>query len=159
MESFFIFIIAVVINTIFKSIGDKKKIEEARRKRVEELKKGERHTSGGRSKLDNFEDRIKRWNDELKKYQAEDRPNEFEDKNLQAIKDVELVNDEAHMPKFISYVEMIEKEEQKEQKEQDKDLVDTKKRQSKLDKELLNAVIWSEILAEPKSIQRMKKGI
>lgn len=63
MDSILFLVVVMALNLIFKSANDKKKMEAARRKRIEELKKNPQDNSP--------ESRMKRWDQESEKVQKE----------------------------------------------------------------------------------------
>lgn len=141
MESIIFFVIAMAINLVVKSASDKKKIEEARRKRAEQLK--------GTPAASKVNKQMRKWNSE-----AEKRQERVEQYNLDLYEEDKKEDPEKTF-ESISYVERLEYE-KSEIKESDMDINDTDGMDRK---KLINAIIWSEILKEPKSIQNIKRGM
>lgn len=139
MESIIFFVIVMAINLVFKSVNDKKKIEEARRKRTGQLKNNPSTTREQESinkESENYNSRSYNYtiqDDESKK--STNKENQIEREN----------------------VRRLEKEKQElkaKQLETQKQIKEGVKKER-----LINAIIWSEILGKPKSIQNLKKGM
>ncbi|MDR7870178.1 MAG: hypothetical protein RIN55_04915 [Tissierellaceae bacterium] len=156
MESLIVFVIIIALNVVTKSVQDKKKIERARMKRTEELKNNpppkpkvtERVNRAERSGRNLAEERTRKMeNGQRPQYDykiTEDKSNE---KNI--TKDKNIAQESAVTDKYAD--NKILKEIQEETQKELRGGFDNKK--------LVNAIIWSEILAEPKSIQNIKKGM
>lgn len=149
MESLIVFVIIIGINVFSKSVQDKKKIEKAKMKRTEELKK----TSSPRPKMAERVDRAERSGRNLT-----EESNKARDKGQRPQYDYTTTEDRimekniAKKPTTSKSTENpILKEIQEEIKNDLRGGLDNKK--------LVNAIIWSEILAEPKSVQNIKKGM
>lgn len=142
MESIIFFVVAMAINLVFKSVGDKKKIEEARRKRAEQLKS---NPSG-----DQVNKQMKKWNKE-----AEKRLQRVEQYNHELYEEDKKKEEPEKPLESISYVKKLEYE-KSQIKGSDMD-INNKNKMGR--KELVNAIIWSEILSEPKSVQNIKRGM
>lgn len=132
------------INLIFKSANDKKKIEAARRKRAEQLRND--------PMADDVSQQMKKWNIE-----AEKRQKSIEKYNLDLYEDAKKEERAKESFEPISYVERLE---HKKSQIEESDVDISIRNKDKMDrKKLVNAVIWSEILGQPKSIQNLKKKI
>lgn len=152
MESLITFIIIIAINIISKSIKEKKKIEKARMKRIEELKRNPQPRMSQRiDKVDRTgrevkEIFVKRENKVDKKTQynftVEEKPIKSYQHNVSTKTD-----------NYIQFVEEENKALRELKEETHKELKSGFER-----KKLVNAIIWSEIIGEPKSIQNLKKG-
>lgn len=147
MDSILFLVIALAINLVIKSANDKKKIEEARRKRAEQLKNNPMGSS----------DRMEKWNKESERKTR----NIVQEFDLSPTKDIRQKSKQEVKPKVPvdspSYVKRMESE-RIQTKDLEIDIIkDNKKKIRK--KELLNAIIWSEILGEPKSVQNIKRGM
>lgn len=150
MESLIIFVIIIGINVFSKSINDKKKIEKAKMKRTEELK----NIPPPRAKMAERVDRVERSGRNLT-----EESNRIRDRGQRPQYDYTKIEDRT-MEKNIAKEptatskdtnNKILKEIQEEIRDELRGGFDKKK--------LVNAIIWSEILAEPKSIQNIKKGM
>ena len=142
MESIIFFVIIMGINLIFKSGNDKKKIEAARRKRAEQLRND--------PMADDVSQQMEKWNRE-----AEKRQKSIEKYNLDLYKDAKKEEKAKESFQSISYVERLE---DKKLQIDESDVDISIKNKDKMGRHtLVNAVIWSEILGEPKSIQNLNK--
>lgn len=142
MESIIFFVIAMGINLIFKSANDKKKIEAARRKRAEQLR--------GDPMADDVSQQMEKWNKE-----AENRQKRVEKYNVELYEDTKKEENPKKSFESISYVEILEHK-KSQIKESDVD-ISIKNKMGR--KKIINAIIWSEILGEPKSIQNIKRDM
>lgn len=156
MESLIVFVIIIAINVFSKSVQDKKKIEKARMKRTEEL----RNNPPPKPKVTERVNRAKRSGRNLieensKRREEGQRPQYDYKITDETLKGKTVTKEENATRKSIitdKYTDnRILKEIQEETKKELRGGFDEKK--------LVNAIIWSEILAEPKSIQNIKKGM
>lgn len=146
MDSILFLVIALAINLVIKSANDKKKIEEARRKRAEKLKK---------SPIQNkIKDVMSTLNQELEKRQR--TIFEYSQEQDKQRKEIEEVRPNTSTEN-ISYVKRKEAA-RKETEDLAIDPLENNKDKIRK-KELLNGIIWSEILSEPKGIQNIKRGM
>lgn len=168
MESIIFFVIAMAINLVFKSANDKKKIEAARRKRAEQLKNNPIDNRIDKTRSKPIIDRTYREKNVGEVLIAKDREQERENINKERLnynyrkyndtiqeEDKKSSNRESYMAsENLRRLEEEKKELRAKQLETQKEI---KKGFEK--KRLVNAIIWSEILGEPKSIQNIKKGM
>lgn len=141
MSPIVFFIIIVGVDLFLKSMKDKKKIEEARRKRSEQLKKSlpQQQASVESISLEDIlkEDkrRFKEEEIDFKDYKTPGRYSSFTDYSFKYAKDIDTRS-----------------------QRKDKEVKDTsheKRNQSTdLQKDILRGIIFSEILSEPKSIKK-----
>lgn len=159
MNSIIFFIIVIGIDLFLKSIKDKKKIEEARRKRMEDLERSkprvDSHIKATEVEAISLEDMLKqerRRQDEsmdIRDYKVEIEDSFLRDSLLmhgefQYIKDDDMMHRKGHQ-----YGEKKLKKKPEENKTEESDL----------QKDILRGIIFSEILSEAKSIQNMKRGM
>lgn len=166
MESIIFIVIAMAINLIFKSANDKKKIEQARKKRVEQLENNPME-----NRVDKAQRRPMTYRnmDSKEVLMAKDREQERENRNKEREDynpgkyNYTIQEDESKKTSSReSYVESdnlrrLEKEKQELRAKQLETQKEIKKGFEK--KRLINAIIWSEILGEPKSVQNIKRGM
>lgn len=135
MDGIFLLIFWFIINLLIKSVKDKKKIEEARRKRTQGLEKRptyeQKNEPKGNTKAPS---QVKKPKIEPKKEVVKDRKLGWEDNEWEIIKKEEV--------KIKEPEEVIELGEN-----------------SKLQRDILRGIIFSEILSEPKSIQNSKRSM
>lgn len=140
------------IDIFLKSIKDKKKIDEARRKRSQQLQK----TGAGQKSslydisLDDIlkEDKYKDEIEDIRDYQFQEDYIPFENYEFDYDKDLAIKS-----KKIMKGTKAVNKGVSKKGVSKEK----TYKETSNLDKDILRGIIFSEILSEPKSIQNMKR--
>lgn len=148
MESIVFFVIIAAINLISKSLVDKKKIEKARVERAKQLRNEPKpfqseNVSKAKPSLKNQ----KVFRDEtIAQYDFSPEKKEARQRDLP--KDSPIADD---------YLQMIKEEDERMRQLQEETQREIKKGLER--KKLVNAIIWSEILGEPKSIKNMKKSM
>ena len=162
MNPLIFFIVVVILDVFLKSAKDKKKIEEARRKRTRQIQD---RTSKGRNIMDTF-------NNEIEKNLRRRVPREpSKDMN----KSRELKKDSIDLREYKLGIETLDAREYSfgnsfeesrileddKSKIKEKELKKTSDKNSThdLSKDILRGIIFSEILSEPKSIQNMKRSM
>lgn len=145
MESIIVFVVIMALNIILKSVGDKKKIEEARRKRAQQLK----NKPLKKDTLNKTEEVRESWIKEAKKNQGKIESYSVSDPT-------DKKNEEKSWNIYESTKESNAYD-QDEIKELNIDISINKKDINR--SKLVNALIWSEILSEPKSVQNAKRRI
>lgn len=152
MDSILFLVVVMALNLIFKSANDKKKMEAARRKRIEELKKNPQDNSP--------ESRMKRWVQESEKVQKRvqeftiDATKETKPKEYKTVRTWEI-----SPSKPVETISKIERVEVAKEKPIGIEL-DIHKNKDKISRDsLVNAIIWSEILGKPKSVQNIRRGM
>lgn len=155
MNFIFYLIIIFLVDLILKSVRDKRKIEEARRKRREELAKDLP------SNLDDLRDKGESF--------LEERDRTFPDREDRSDKNI-VDYGKSPSEEFSSQYEEYKAEERlerhrdrhspKDKKRKDKENIDKeRKNKSQIKKELLKGFIYSEILSEPKSRGNSRRGM
>ncbi|NLY67873.1 MAG: hypothetical protein GX069_09975 [Tissierellia bacterium] len=130
-----IFIIILAIDIITKSIKDKKKIEESRKKRSESLSKGKN------LEKNIFEEKLPEYMVEVKSEVSKFSSNIVDKEVVEEIKEV---NEEKVKDILIK----------------DRDNISNRKsRKNRIKKDILRGIIFSEILSEPKSLRNVKRSI
>ncbi len=130
-----IFIIILAIDIITKSIKDKKKIEESRKKRSESLSKGKN------LEKNIFEEKLPEYMVEVKSEVSKFSSN---------IVDKEVVEE----------IKEVNEEKVKDILFKDRDNISNRKsRKNRIKKDILRGIIFSEILSEPKSLRNVKRSI
>lgn len=143
------FVIIAVINVLIKSANDKKKIEEARRKRAEQMK-----DKPAPNRAKDIGARINKEIEEgLRKKgilvtESSTKVEATEKKEIKRL----IVED----PSVTEDLKIVRKE-----KDVKKESISTSSDDRQFDKkkELLKGIIYSEILSEPKAIQNLKKSV
>ncbi|NLX61382.1 MAG: hypothetical protein GXZ06_02500 [Tissierellia bacterium] len=139
-----IFIMLLVIDVISKSIKDKKKIEESRRKKLESLSKDkniEKNPFEEKKEID--------YGEKLPEYivEVKAKKNEFS-------------NDIAHKEDIKEVKEVYKRDIGDNWIIKEEEEINNKKiKKKKMKKDLLKGIIFSEILSEPKSLRNMKRSI
>lgn len=166
MESIIFFVIAIAINLVFKSANDKKKIEQARKKRVEQL--GNNPTTNRADKVQSktmTDKNMKSREILIAKDREKERENRIKERNNYNPGKYNYTIQEVESKKSTgreNYAERDNLERLKREKEElkAKQLEAQKEIRKGFEKKrLVNAIIWSEILGDPKSIQNLKKGM
>ncbi len=139
----FFFIIVIVIDLILKSAKDKKKIEQARRKRTGDI---EQVPTKGKSIMETIRAEIEK---EVQKGSNKkvDKPKVYKEKtsvNMQ--KDAEM-HKRSEWTEDVFLKPVIEASKSKEIN------------QNSLKKDILRGIIFSEIISEPKSIKNQRKSM
>ena len=132
-KSFLFFIFIMVIDLIFKSMGDKKKIKDKKMKRAGELSKKYNNTQETVAPL-------KERNIEESKFQEGERT--FGMKSQDEPMFPKTYDDEIQ-PKIGDGIENKR----------------TKKSNKQMKEDILRGIIYSEILSEPKSLKNMRKSV
>lgn len=145
-------IVVFVINLFVKSANDKKKIEEARRKRAQQLgtKKSTTFQKEIRKTVSTLREEIEKeiQGEKQRKVVAPKQENVYHSKmGSSQLSSIEDLNLKVHTPREIK-VEL-----------QEKSNIEVKNPVIDVKNDILRGIIFSEILSEPKSIQNMKRGM
>lgn len=139
-----IFIIILVFDIISKSIRDKKKIEESRRKRQQSLVRDDDMAKKSFREVSNRQEMFPE--EKLAEYTVAAEPKEtgyFDDEKI-----IDKVHDETHVHKSkITDMTIKDKE------------VTKKKTKNKKKNDILRGIIFSEVLSEPKSLKNTKRSM
>ena len=166
MESIIFFVIAMAINLVFKSANDKKKIEQARKKRAEQLENNPMKNRVDKARSKPITDRNMNSREILitkdREQERKNRNKERDDYNPKKY-NYTIQEDESKkstVRENYDERENLERLEREKQELEAKQIEVQKEIKKGLERErLVNAIIWSEILGEPKSIQNLKKSM
>jgi len=146
----FILFMIILFNAIFKSIGEKKKIQDSRMRRPYHVER--------QKPIMEYED------DELYDFEETD---EFGEVEIEDIEEVEIPNMDYEMYDGninVEYtkaedmaLESMETDKSKPIKPEDKRISPSSKSINGMQKDILRGIIFSEVLSEPKSVRNMKR--
>jgi len=149
MNPLFFFIVIIVFDLILKSVKDKQKIEQERKRRTSQ------YPQTCPSKKQKSEDILTNLNRKMKRASSRTKDNQYssveEKGTIQEIK-----------PTLKEKDNFIENKKKRVEKEVKVIKADEKKKESKKKKrknEILRGIIYSEILSEPKSIRNQKRSM
>ncbi|MBU5438262.1 hypothetical protein KQI42_09595 [Tissierella sp. MSJ-40] len=139
---FFIFII--VIDLLLKSSKDKKKIDEARRKRIQELEKQPRPNKGVITVL----------KDEMQKETQKRQRKQNTNKAKQ-----EVVVQEKVIDRELDWDDSFWEAKRNERKHHEEEVANSTGYNKEVREDILRGIIFSEILSEPKSIKNQRRSM
>lgn len=136
-----IFILILVFDIISKSIKDKKKIEESRRKRQENLNRDTVMKESSFEEIKEFEEPF--YEEKLEEYTVEAKNVETGSFSNDEYKD--SIEDYTNKEQIVDMTKIYTESKEKSKKEKKNDI--------------LKGIIFSEVLSEPKSIKNMKRSM
>lgn len=159
MESLVAFVIIIAINIITKSVQDKKKIEKARVERTKQLRNKPMSNRVDQAQGKPMKERVFRNENTREILIKKNREPEYENRNKER---VYLNSKKSHTGE--SYADRVERDNEERLIKDNQRLEELQSDKQEFikegfDRKLVNAIIWAEILKEPKSIQNIKKGM
>ena len=176
MESVIFFIIIVAINILSKSVQDKKKIDRNKAKRARELGENLSSNIDNRTQRVSSVKREKRIDNEKREALRRNLEQEYLDKRQKYVEkkqerydsrkyDYTIQEERFKKANDKDYANRVDRDSRARMGIEDyrlKEIEEETKKESKArfkKKRLVDAIIWSEILGEPKSIQNLKKDM
>lgn len=143
----FVLIFWFIINLLIKSAKDKKKIEEARRRRAQQIEK--RPIKESKSIIDTIKDEIER---EIQRERKGKIPVESKKPKPEPSRKVDI-------DRGPGWGDEVFEVKRKETKDIEVTKTTSKSERSKMQDDILRGIIFSEILSEPKSVQNLKRSM
>lgn len=152
MDGIFLLIFWFIVNLLIKSAKDKKKIEEAKRRRTQELSKSPMERPKSKTYFENLKEELEKEIQREKERKVSQVPKKTKtqvEPKREVYVDRKTSNEE----------EPWENRRRTEKEIQEAKSIAASKEKADLQKDILRGIIFSEILSEPKSIQNSRRSM